>query len=64
MPIDLLIFSRKAYSKVDFGYTKISDAIFLGQSLLLSTTVLNDKPLATRLLLCMHVPMYENTYNL
>ena len=26
---------------MDFGHTKISDAIFLGQSLLLSTTVLN-----------------------
>jgi len=34
---------RKAYSKVDFGQAKISDAIFFsGQSLLLSTTVLND----------------------
>jgi len=32
----------KAYSKVDFGHAKISDAIFSGQSLLLSTTVLND----------------------
>jgi len=36
------IFSHKAYSKVDFGHIKISDAIFLGQSLLLSTTILND----------------------
>jgi len=27
---------------VDFGHAKISDVIFLGQSLLLSTTVLND----------------------
>jgi len=35
-------FSRKAYCKVDFGHAKISDAIFSGQSLLLSTTVLND----------------------
>jgi len=35
-------FLCKAYSKVDFGHIKISDAIFLGQSLLLSTTVLND----------------------
>jgi len=36
------IFLHKAYSKVDFGQVKILDAIFLGQSLLLSTTVLND----------------------
>jgi len=35
-------FSHKAYSKVDFGCVKISDAIFSGQSLLLSTTMLND----------------------
>jgi len=28
---------------VDFGQAKISDTIFLGQSLLLSTTVLNDR---------------------
>jgi len=35
-------FLHKAYSKVDFGHAKISDAIFWGQSLLLSTTVLND----------------------
>jgi len=35
-------FSCKAYSKVDFGYVKILDAIFLGQFLLLSTSVLND----------------------
>jgi len=38
----LVDFSRKAYSKVDFGHAKILDAIFLGQFLLLSTTVLND----------------------
>jgi len=36
-------FLHKAYSKVDFGHIKILDAIFLGQFLLLSTTVLNDK---------------------
>jgi len=41
----LVDFSRNAYSKVDFGHVKISDAIFLGQSLLLSTTLLNDKSL-------------------
>jgi len=35
-------FLHKAYCKVDFGHAKISDAIFSGQSLLLSTTVLND----------------------
>jgi len=39
----LVDFLRKAYSKVDFGHAKISDAIFLGQFLLLSTIVLNDK---------------------
>jgi len=33
-------FSRKAYYKVDFGHAKFLDAIFLGQFLLLSTTVL------------------------
>jgi len=38
----LVDFSCKAYCKVDFGHAKILDAIFLGQSLLLSTTVLND----------------------
>jgi len=38
----LVDFLHKAYSKVDFGCVKISDAIFLGQSLLLCTTVLND----------------------
>jgi len=27
---------------MDFGHSKISNAIFPGQSLLLSTTVLND----------------------
>jgi len=31
---------------VDFGDAKILDAIFLGQFLLLSTTVLNDNNLA------------------
>jgi len=35
-------FLHKAYTKVDFGLTKISEAIFSGQSLLLSTTRLND----------------------
>jgi len=35
-------FLHNAYSKVDFGHSKILDAIFLGQSLILSTTVLND----------------------
>jgi len=35
-------FLCKAYSKVDFGHVKILDAIFLGQFLQLSTTVLND----------------------
>jgi len=38
----LVDFSCKAYCKVDFGHTKILEAIFSGQSLLLSTTVLND----------------------
>jgi len=39
----LVDFSHKAYSKVDFGHIKISDAIFFSdQSLLLITTVLND----------------------
>jgi len=38
----LVDFSRKAYSKVDFGHVKILDTIFLDQSLLLSITVLND----------------------
>jgi len=33
----LLHFSHKDYSKVNFGHIKILDAIFLGQSLLLST---------------------------
>jgi len=33
---------HKAYSMVDFGHAKISDIIFSGRSLLLSTTVLND----------------------
>jgi len=50
------IFSQKAYCKVDFGHAKISDAIFSGQSLLLSTTVLNDKTTFTlkdlKLLIC------------
>jgi len=36
-------FSHKAYTNVDFGCVKILDAIFWAmQSLLLSTTVLND----------------------
>jgi len=35
-------FLHKAYSKVDFGHAKILDTIFLCQSRLLSTTVLND----------------------
>jgi len=35
-------FSHKAYCKVDFEHAKILDAIFSGQSLILSTTVLND----------------------
>jgi len=39
----LVKFSCKDYSKVDFGHNKISDAIFAGQYLLLSTTVLNDR---------------------
>jgi len=38
----LVDFLHKAYSEVDFRHTKISDAIFSGQSLLLSTTILND----------------------
>jgi len=38
----LVVFLHKAYSKVDFRHAKISDTIFLGQSLLLSITVLND----------------------
>jgi len=38
----LVNFLRKAYSKVDFEHDKISDTIFSSQSLLLSTTVLND----------------------
>jgi len=33
-------FLHKAYSKVDFGCAKISDTIFLGQSLLLSTMII------------------------
>ena len=47
----LVDFLHKAYSKVDFGHAKISGAIFLGQSLLLSTTILND----------MHTPSYIKT---
>jgi len=33
---------------VDFGHAKISDAIFSGQSLLLSTTVFNDTFITSR----------------
>jgi len=39
----LVGFSCKACCKVDFGHAKISNTIYLGQSLLLSTTVLNDE---------------------
>jgi len=42
-------FLCKAYSKVDFGHAKISDAIFLGQALLLST-ILNDMEVCYQLL--------------
>jgi len=38
----LVIFLHKAYSKVDFVHVKILEAIFVGQSLLLSTTILDD----------------------
>jgi len=38
----LVDFLHKAYCKVDFRHAKILDAIFMGQSLLLSTTILND----------------------
>ena len=37
-----LLFCIKSTLKVDFGHANISDTIFSGQSLLLSTTVLND----------------------
>jgi len=42
VPMHFSGFLRKAYSKVDFRHIKISDTIFLGQSLLSSTTILND----------------------
>jgi len=45
----LINFLHKAYSKVDFGHAKISDAIFLGQSLLLSTTALNKNSKITNI---------------
>jgi len=35
---------------MDFGHAKISDAIFSGQSLLLSTTVLNDTTITNDLI--------------
>jgi len=38
----LVDFLHKAYSKVDFGHAKFGQH-FLGQSLLLSTTILNDE---------------------
>jgi len=38
----LVDFLGKVYSKVDFGHVKFWTPFFSGQSLLLSTTVLND----------------------
>jgi len=51
----LVNFLHKAYSKVDFGCIKISVAIFLDQSLLLSTTILNDYA-------CLQVLVNDNPY--
>jgi len=42
----LVDFLHKAYSKVDIGHIKISDAIFLSQSPLLSTTLLKNNKTA------------------
>jgi len=55
----LVDFSCKAYSKVDFGCAKISDAIFFESILLLSTTVLNDLDY-THTHACVHIHMISN----
>jgi len=49
----LVDFLCKAYSKVDFGHAKILDAIFLGQSLLLNTTIHND-------IVCLNYTLFDN----
>jgi len=64
VPIHFSQFLCKAYSKVGFGHAKIFDAIFLGQSLLLSTTVLNDI-VHSRVSCCteyLHIYVYVHSY--